>query len=360
MIYPNRESEKAISGYALTLTTNIRKSQVDIEDVTYTAGKPLTLFNQLSKIRNFDSIHIQHEYNLLGKYGLPFFWTYLYLGLFKKNKLITTMHTVLSQKENFKGSIIKTIARKVLYFFQNRIINWTSDVIVVHANFFKDILIKEYGVKASKIEVIPQGIIEDVPNINKEKAKKKFNLSGPVYIIMGGFVPDHGADIIIKRADKIGATVLIVANPTPVNDRNKERTESFLNQNQDYVKNNKLDKFVRFDISDITDKKPEWWEYFAASDLVLLSYRGGIGSGIFAHAMAAGKPVIASDIQFFREISQNFDCVKIAKDDDEYPKIIHDAMKKSNYQKMKKGCEKYLKMYGLSVIAKKYKDIYLK
>ena len=43
-----------------------------IEEVTYegSAGKPKTLFNQLKTLKKHDIIHIQHEYNLLGNYGL--------------------------------------------------------------------------------------------------------------------------------------------------------------------------------------------------------------------------------------------------------------------------------------------------
>jgi glycosyltransferase involved in cell wall biosynthesis len=357
MVFPTRESEKAISGYSVTLTETMRKKGIDIDDITYTAGKPFSLFKQLSNLSKYDVVHIQHEYNLLGWYGLPFFIVLIYLSLFKL-KLILTMHTALSQKEKFKERKIKTILRKILYFTQNRVINWTSNGVVVHANFFKEILVNEYGFKGEKIVIFPQGIIEGIKTLSKNEARKKFHLSGPVYLFMGSMIPDHGHDIIIKKAKQIGATILVVANHLSVNDRNTNRNLSYLEENKRYVQENKLVKFVRFDVFDITDKNPEWWEYFSAADLVLLPYRGGIGSGIFAHAMAMKKPVIASNILFFKEISKNFGCIKIAKTESEYPKLIKESIKPKNYSKMVNECNHYIKEYGLSVLALKYKHLY--
>ena len=335
----------------------MQKQRIEIENVTYSAGKPLSVFSLFSKIGKYKLVHIQHEYNLMGGYGLPFSLLYFLLQ-FSNKKVVTTMHTVLSQNEKFKGRKLKTILRKILYKTQNKLINNASDRIVVHANFFKEILIKEYGIKDEKIIVLPQGIIEGIKTLSKEEARKKFNLSGPIYLFMGSMVLDHGHDIIIKQADKIGSTILVVANPVSVNDRNTKRNMSYLEENQDYVKKNKLSKFVRFEIFDINDKKPEWWEYFSAADLVMLPYRGGIGSGIFAHAMAMKKPVIASDIKFFKEISKSFDCVKIISQEKNYSKEIKNAMSKRNYPKMVNGCEKYVKEYGLSNLSLKYKEMY--
>lgn len=357
MIYPTRESEKAISGYSQTLVDNIKKQGTDIESFFYTAGSPLSLFKKFNHLKKYDVVHMQHEYNLLGKYGLPFFSFYL-LSSFYKFKVITTMHTILSQKEKFKGSKLKTLLRKILYFIQNRWINWFSDKIFVHANFFKQILVKEYGVKPQKIVVLPQGIIEDVPLYNKTKIKKELKLSGPVYLFMGSMIPDHGHDIIVSQADKLDGTVLVVANPGAVNDRNSDRVRNYIEENKKIVKEKKLDKFVRFDIFDINDKNPLWWKYFAAADLVMLPYRGGIGSGIFAHSIAARRPIIASNIKFFKEAAKNFEGISLAKSDEDYPKVIKEAMNPKKLKKMEDACAKYLGEFGLSALAKKYKAIY--
>ena len=128
MIFPSENSEKAISQYSEKLTQNIRKLNLPIADENYTAGSPPSLFKKLKKIKDYDLIHIQHEYNLLGYFGLPFFYVYFYLWMFKKKKLVTTMHTIPSKLSQFKSGIIKTFLRKyILYPLQNWLINKASD-----------------------------------------------------------------------------------------------------------------------------------------------------------------------------------------------------------------------------------------
>ena len=117
-------------------------------------------------------------------------------------------------------------------------------------------------------------------------------------------------------------------------------------------------KNVRFDIFDITDENSIWWKYFSASDIVLQAYRKGIGSGIFLHAIATKTPVVANDTEFFREIKEKFDCVKLVKKEKDYPKSIKEVMKTSNYKKMVKGCDRYLKDNSWSKIGKRYKELY--
>ena len=246
--------------------------------------------------------------------------------------------------------------RKILYKLQNKSINVHSDKIIVHSDSFKKILSEEYHINKNKIVVLPHAIIENIKITEKNKAKKNLKLSGNVYLLIGTIIPDHGQDIILKQADKIGKTILLATNPITINYRNEEKIKNFLKLNQDIVTNNKFEKFVRFDLCQISYDK--WWEYFSAADLVLLPYRGGIGSGIFADAMAAKKPVISSNIPYFREIANKYDCLKIAKNDNDFSSVINESIKPKNYKKMIKGCRKFIEENGLTPISKKYKELY--
>lgn len=356
MVFPSTSSEKGISSYSINLVNHLRKQGVEVDEITFTQGKTFTLLKQLFKISNYDLVHIQHEYNLLGGFGLPYFVLLGLLKIFKKNVSFVTMHTVLSQKEQFKSGKIKTFLRKILYKTQNRWISWTSERIIVHSRAFKKILIEEYSIPEKKVEVFPHAILENIKTLSKEQAKKKLNLSGPVYLMIGTMIPDHGHDIIVNQANKIGKTTLIVTNPNAVNDRNTEKIKNFLNLNEQIVKENKFEKFVRFDLGVIPYEK--WWMYFSAADLVLLPYRGGIGSGIFSDAMSMKKPVIANNVRYFKEFAQDYGCVKLAKNDSDFPRVIKDAMKPKNYQKMLSECERYFNENGLTPISKKYKQLY--
>ena len=354
MVIPSRESEKAISSYAMEITKNIKKQNVDIDNVFYEAGSIKSFFKIIPKLSKYDVIHLQHEYNILGNFGMPFFLILPILAL-KNSKLVTMMHTIHPLKAKFKGNPLKNFLRKYLYFFQNRLINWTSDSVIVTMKSHKKILVNEYGFKSDKIEIFTSGGPTNFKITQKQKAKKELKLSGPVYLIIGNLVPDHGIDKILKQANKIKGTILIVGNPNPINDRNRKRIEEYLKSLKDYVKENNI-KNVRFDILDITDEHPLWWKYFSASDIVLQPYRKGIGSGIFLHAMATRTPVVSSDTEFFREIYKKFDCLEIVGEN--YGKVINEVMKSKNYKKMVKGCEKYLKENNWDKIGKRYKELY--
>jgi len=304
----------------------------------------------------YDVLHLQHEYNLLGWFGLPYFFLLGFLGLFKKKGLVVTMHTVLSQREKFRSGKIKTILRRILYHLQNRWINITCTKIIVHAKFFKEILVNEYNIPKEKIAILPHPIIEKIKIPDRLKARRELNLSGGVYLLIGTMIPDHGHDIILQQASKIGGTILIVTNPAAVNDRNEGRIVSFLDKNKEIVSKNKFEKFVRFDIGPVPYEK--WWKYFSAADLILLPYRGGIGSGIFADAMAVKKPVVASNVPYFNEFAKEYGCLKIAKNESDFSKVINEAMEKKHYDKMVKECERYLAENGLTPISKKYKKLY--
>lgn len=358
MVFPTRESEKAISGYSVNLVDNLVENKVNAEKVTYTAGSPVSFLKTLKKLNGFDVVHIQHEYNLLGYYGVPMFLAYFYFLFFKKYKLVTTMHTALSLNEKFKGGILKNFLRRALYYLENRLINKTSDKIFVHSNFFVPVLMNDYAVPREKIVVLPLGIIRGAKITPKNEAKKKLGLKGPVYLIIGNLHYDNGADRPVKKAAEIGKTILVVSSPVAVNTRNAKALAEHLDFLQSYVKEHNLSKYVRFDIKEISDQMPVWWEYFSAADFVLQAYRGGVGSAIFTHAMATKTPVIASNAPFFSEISKSYDCIKIAKTDDEFPRIIKESLKPKNYAKMLKGCEKYFKENNWFEVAKKYKGVY--
>ena len=348
-IYPSEESEKAISNYTKQLIKSQREQGLEVHSTQYIAGDSSTL--NIDHIKEGDVVHIQHEYNLLGGFGKPFFSLYESLG--KKNvKIITTMHNVLSQSQKFKGSILKTSLRKTLYRYQNKAIAKNSDITIVHAEFFKKILVEEYDFQEEKVMVLRQGIREDVKLIPKEQAKEELKLKGNVYLLIGSLVPDHGADVVIRQAKEIGGTILVAANNKAVNDRNDSRIREWLEFNKEIVKEHDIQN-VRFDVRDLPYEL--WWKYFAAADVVLLPYRGGIGSGIFADCVSTRKLMIGSNIKYFNELSKGLSFINIVETD--YAKAISKIVQE-NKAKVDSDFDRYIKEYGLTSLSKKYRKIY--
>ncbi|MEK6829606.1 MAG: glycosyltransferase family 4 protein [Nanoarchaeota archaeon] len=311
----------------------------------------------MPKLFRYDLVHIQHEYNLLGWFGLPYFFLFALLGILKKKSLVVTMHNILSRKEKFQGGRIKTFLRKILYNLQNRLISLSADKIIVHTTYFKKILVKEYGLPSNKIVILPHAIIENIKTISQKKSKRELKLSGPVYLLIGTMMPDHGHDIILRQADKIGKTIVVASNPSAVNYRNESKIRNFLQLNQDIVKRNNFEKFVRFDLGHIPYDK--WWKYISAADIVLLPYKGGVGSGIFADAMTLKKPVVANNVPYFRDLAKEYGCLKIAEKENYFPSVIKESMNPKNYGIMKLESARYFNENGLTQVAEKYKRLYL-
>ena len=355
MVYPTIESENAISNYSLDLIKALEKKRIKIIKGEYTFHKPLSLFRKIPKIKKSDIIHIQHEYNILGWKGLSFFPLLVFLKFFFSGKTILTMHNVPSKKTKIKESKTKNLMRKILYSTQNSLIKNFSDHTITHCYYFKEILIHEYGFDKKKISVIPQTVKEEIKTSKKEKSKKELKLFGKNYLIIGTFVPDHGAGDVVKNADKINGKILIVTNASKAYKRNDLRVLNYLNYVKSLTKSPKINKKVRFDLKELPFDL--WWKYFSASDLVLLPYKEGLASGVFSDAIAMKIPMIGSDIAYFREFSEKYGIIEIAKNGD-FAFAINNAMKSKNYKKIKENMDNYVKEFGVNNIGKKYKSVY--
>ena len=131
MISPDKESEKAISKISSYIVKKTREKGIKIDLITYTAGSPISFLKILPKFKKYDVIHMQHEYGLLGFYGLPFFFVLPLIWLLNK-KLIISMHIVLSPKEKINESFLKSFLRNTLYISQNKLIKFVSNIVIVN------------------------------------------------------------------------------------------------------------------------------------------------------------------------------------------------------------------------------------
>lgn len=357
LISPNIESEKALAIISRHLAKSISNQGIELDLITYQARSPISFIKKIKELKKYDILHLHHEYNLLGYYGLPFFFVLPLLKLSGK-KIIATMHTVLPKAEKFAESRIKVILRKILYAAQNRFLHHFCDIIHVNENFFKDVLVSDYRFNPDKIMIIPQGVIDNAKMPDKEKSRKELNLSGNICLIIGNLTVDSGADRIIQQADKIGKTILFVTNPNAANTSNREKVADFIKLNKEIVEKNNSQEFVRFDLKELPVEL--WWKYLSACDIVLQAYRGGVRSGVFSEAMAAKKPVVASNINFFKEMAKKYGSLIIAEKEEDFPRLIKEAMQPAKYKAMQKECERYIRENGLSQVSKKYKEIYQK
>lgn len=133
-----------------------------------------------------DVLHVQHEFNMYGGFlSAIFFPLILLFARFRKIKVIVTLHgvpslNIIDQKfiqAFFKNTFlvhpaILKIFFKIIFFVMGRL----SNSIIVHTNYLKKTLTKDYYVKESKINVISHGVKEIHLNISRQGNSYKYFL----------------------------------------------------------------------------------------------------------------------------------------------------------------------------------------
>ncbi len=351
MLSPDGNYEKGISNYSKDLIHAIKQNGLDVDLVTYKNRKFISLLEVIPKLKKYDIIHIQHENRLFGFIDGFWFMPFItFLRMMTKGKIVITFHTVHTKQEqlfslyNFLNFLKRNFTHPLNFLFAN----FFAKLFIVHTSFLKDDLINNSAIKENKIVVIPQGVRLDRPHFNKVSVKKKLNLKGKVYLMVGTMGPNKGFEIILRQAKKIGKTILIVGG--------FGSRQDYITELKRYIKENGLQDIVRFDLKYQPLNLKEWWSYICASDMLLLPYVEMTTSGIFINAMEAGKPVVGSNSRYFSEISKAYICIKIAEKEEDYPSLIKETLKEK--KEMEKNSRKFAKENSILLIGEKHKRLY--
>jgi len=336
-IYPEKDKKhpygSGVSSYTKNLITNIpyqkddevfilcnkidRKYERYTEDnirVIRCFDKKIKFFLQILKeIKAIkpDIIHIQQELGLFGGILTAYLLQWL-LFLLRKCNLIITLHGVVSLKKIEKNFIRENnanltvwLTKLAFYIIYKPLCIW-SKKIIVHEDYFKNILINEYQVNPDKIEVIPHGV-ENLKPINKRDACNKLNLSEKKNIIlfMGYLIGYKGIDLLVEgfaKYSKINpdAYLIIGAGKHPRFSNNKKYLAEY-KRLQDKAKeliNKNQYKWVGFiDEKNIVN-------YYNASDILVFPYTVCMSSsGPMNIAIGYEKPFLVSDV--FDKIIEN-------------------------------------------------------
>ena len=241
--------------------------------------------NENDKIR---LVSLQHEFKIFGSdYGKNLL---VFLNEIKK-PVITTFHTVLPYPSEHRKKIIQSIAEK-------------SSFIVVMSEVAVEILRRDYGIKKSKIEVIPHGI-PDVPYKPNTEIKKILGYEGKLLISSFGLLRPGRGDrssgkgyenvlealpIVIKKFPNLIYLIIGVTHPKTLKAEG-EKYRLFL---ENKVKELDLENNVNFINRYLTLK--EIIELLQASDIYISSTNNPhqIVSGTISYAMGCGRAVVST------------------------------------------------------------------
>jgi len=233
-------------------------------------------------------IHIQWPYKL------PFFDRTL-LNLYYKllgKRLVFTAHNIDAAARDGKQSWANRISLRFHYQMM--------DHIIVHTERMKAELVGDYGVNASKVSVIPHGIMSAVPmtSLDRGQARRHLRLdeSRRVVLFFGLITPYKGVEYLVSALGKLceqeNNFTLIIAG------RVKECQEYWAQVNRS-IKDLHIEKNVILQLGHVPDESVEI--YFKAADVLVMPYRNIFQSGVLFLAYRFGLPVIATDVGSFRD-----------------------------------------------------------
>jgi|SRR3989344_68304 len=241
-------------------------------------------------------ISIQHEFKIFGSdYGEPL------LTFLKKieKPVIITMHTVLPKPSDYRKKIVQLLSEK-------------CSQIVVMNQFAVDILHKDYGIKRSKISVIPHGIHE-VKFGDNRNMKKQWGFQNRRLITSFGFMrPGRGdrssgrgyeyiLEILPEIMKRFPDVLYVIAGVTHPNTLKCEG-EQYRNILMEEVRRKGLQKNVKFINKFLS--LTELLSLLKSTDVYISSNQNPfqITSGTLSYAMGCGRAVVSTPFLHAKEI----------------------------------------------------------
>ncbi|MCD6569280.1 MAG: glycosyltransferase [Deltaproteobacteria bacterium] len=287
--------ECGIATYTQYLTDALRAQGIDVYIVSHYGGNGKNVFtafdyedgdlaekafSMMARLTP-DIVHIQHEFGLYGKhFGVSVIPLILQFRL-RDIPVVTTLHTVYDEVREEHRLILTSIIEN-------------SNAVIIHEAYQLEVLRRYIKRKEllDKIHVIPHGARE-IPSIENAKATLKIPDNKKVVLMIGYFRPNKKFERIIRLWPKIvkrhnkNDILLVIAGKVRGIEYRDYRNMLFKEINTSPVKD--TIKVIRGQIS-----QDSFDTIISASDAVILPYSISSQSGIVAHCLAFGKPIITS------------------------------------------------------------------
>jgi D-inositol-3-phosphate glycosyltransferase len=208
-------------------------------------------------------------------------------------KIVFTAHNVNAAKRDGKDTFLNRASLRFQY--------WMTDHILVHTERMKSELLTDFGVRASKVSVIPFGINNTIPTtpITTTEAKERLGLRKDecAALFFGQIAPYKGLEYLIRAMEELvkrnAAPRLLIAGKV------KRGTEEYWENVQREITGGGVRERIIEKVEFIPDAEVEL--YFKAADVVIIPYVDIFQSGVPFLAYSFGLPVIATDVGSLRE-----------------------------------------------------------
>lgn len=266
-------------------------------------GFIVQLYKQLKRLKP-DVIHLQQELALYGGPYNAYLLSWLLRAL-RHKRTIVTFHQVVDQSKIDKKFVTDNSSKAPVWLVKRafRMIygptGRAATHVIVHEQYFKDLLVDQYHIPARKISVIPHGV-EDMKTVLERPARQKLGLpeDGNILLFMGYLAGYKGIDLLLEgfaEYAKIDPKAFLVIgagkHPKLLNDEeylalyeSKQRRAKELIPAKQYVWQGFIDE------ADIS-------QYYSAADVSIYPYSISMSSsGPMAIAIGHEKPFLGSDV----------------------------------------------------------------
>lgn len=352
--------ECGIATYTQYLTDALRKKNVDVYVVCHMGGSGHQVFpsfdyedgdlaeKAFSTMVRFtpDVIHIQHEFGLFGKNMgvsvIPLILNFRLIGI----PVVTTLHTVYSDMPKEHELIIRSILMN-------------SNYVIVHEEYQLENIKRKFPPDlVNKMKVIPHGAreVDPIPD-----AKKIIGLpeDKKVVLMIGYLRPSKNFELIIDLFPEIlkryPDAILVIASKVRGQEHIEYRNMLFQKIANSPVKDNII--FIRGQLPQhIFDT------IISSADVVVLPYRLTSQSGILAHCLAFGRPIVVSKSpgleNVIKEAGAGISCSTKEEFVNAIVKIISDQ---EFSKKLSENGRRYVKdNISWSIISEKHIELYQK
>lgn len=305
-----------------------------------------------NEVNQYECLHLQHELALWGSFTHPFKSLYFeFMGKVRIPKIIT-FHTVDLRGETWK---------RWGWWGRNRFVKMHAlpEKSIVHSQFLKDGLVK-FGIAPEKVEVIPLGIPKlEVGGgkweVGKEGFGRKLKNEGERIIAIFGFInPDKGYEVVLEAIRRLPPDVVFVIAGGIQDESNRE----YFKQLQLTINDSTINH--RVIITGFLAEE-QALSLLSASDVVLFPRRHVNASLELSLAIGMNKPILASNLPYFREINNRVPCLEIFelnKPDDFYFRLRELLENEGLQARLIEMTKIYASQYSWERIAKQTVEVY--
>jgi len=217
----------------------------------------------------------------------------LQLLLFRKVPIIIEYHEVVDPLEQ------TILPIRIYSVLMGRIIRKRADGYVVHSEADRALVETSYHVPQDKVMVIPHGLYDQYPVIERTIARKQLEIAEEHVILFFGLLrPYKGVKNLIEAFDSLPtellhSTRLLIVGEAWEDKDSLARAEKSPNRNKITI----VDRYIGDDEIPV---------YFSASDIVALPYTRASQSGVAHIAMAFGLSIIATKVGGLEEGLQTY------------------------------------------------------